>query len=382
MHYKILTVDDSKTVRTIVRKAFKNYDCEVLEASNGVEGLTCATDETPHLILLDVTMPVMDGITMLNKLKADPHLRSIPVVMLTAEGGRENVLKIAKIGIRDYMIKPFHEDLLVSKVARIVDLKPRSLSSKVRSIFDPADLLVIDDKPAIAQQIQDGLKQTPWKVATAKTAPEASEAVARITPDVIILSLSLPEGAFAVYQELRKEPKLAQVPIIGLALKTDAQAQQTALQQGFNAVITKPLEIADLESKIAKALHLDTSQRYFSTEGDVLLLRIPEAPNQLVLNEIAQYLKPKTSDAVDGGIAKAVIDVHEIKHLDMILFRLISQAMQICRDSGLQFALVGNALLAEECRGFEDTKTWQFVDTVEDAKAQLARTPVAASVSA
>ena len=72
MRYKILTVDDSKTVRIIVKKAFKTFDCDIIEAANGVEGLASASKETPDLILLDITMPVMDGVEMLTKLKSDP----------------------------------------------------------------------------------------------------------------------------------------------------------------------------------------------------------------------------------------------------------------------------------------------------------------------
>src|SRR5450432_2186495 len=109
MRHKILTVDDSKTVRIIVRKAFKDYECDIFEAANGVEGLALASKEMPDLILLDVTMPVMDGVEMLTKLKSDAQLKGIPVMMLTAEGGRDNVLKIAKLGIRDYLVKPFKE---------------------------------------------------------------------------------------------------------------------------------------------------------------------------------------------------------------------------------------------------------------------------------
>src|ERR1043166_6477587 len=126
MRYKVLTVDDSKTVRIIVRKAFKAFDCEILEAGNGVEGLAMAAKESPHLILLDVTMPIMDGVEMLTKLKSDPLLKSIPVMMLTAEGGRDHVLKIAKIGVRDYIVKPFKEEVLIEKSKRIVDLQPVS----------------------------------------------------------------------------------------------------------------------------------------------------------------------------------------------------------------------------------------------------------------
>lgn len=165
MRYKVLTVDDSKTVRIIVKRAFKPYDCEIFEAANGVEGLAIAAKENPDLILLDVTMPVMDGVEMLTKLKSDAALKSIPVIMLTAEGGRDHVLRIAKIGVRDYLAKPFKEGQLLEKCSRVIQLKPVNEGpAKAESILVPADILVVDDKPAIIQQIQEGLKQTPWLV--------------------------------------------------------------------------------------------------------------------------------------------------------------------------------------------------------------------------
>jgi CheY-like chemotaxis protein len=106
MAYKILTVDDSKTIRMIVKKAFKPYNCELYEGENGVEGLAIAAKEMPDLIVLDITMPVMTGIEMLGKLKAESDLKDIPVIMLTAESGKENVMQIVKMGVKDYIVKP------------------------------------------------------------------------------------------------------------------------------------------------------------------------------------------------------------------------------------------------------------------------------------
>jgi two-component system cell cycle response regulator len=123
---KILSVDDSRTIRVIVKRSFQNYDCTVCEATNGEEGLAAAATEKPDLIILDVTMPVMDGVTMLTRLKEDPALKSIPVIMLTAESGRENVLHIARLGVRDYLVKPFKENDLVEKVSRIVPLQKKA----------------------------------------------------------------------------------------------------------------------------------------------------------------------------------------------------------------------------------------------------------------
>jgi two-component system cell cycle response regulator len=126
MALKILSVDDSRTIRLIVGKTFRPYDCQVVEASNGEEGLATAAREKPDLIILDVTMPVMDGVTMLTKLKEDPELKSIPVIMLTAESGRENVLQIARLGVRDYLVKPFKEDQLIEKAGRIISLQKKA----------------------------------------------------------------------------------------------------------------------------------------------------------------------------------------------------------------------------------------------------------------
>jgi two-component system cell cycle response regulator len=126
MPTKILTVDDSRTIRMIVTRAFRAYDCTICEGSNGEEGLAIAAKEKPDLIILDVTMPVMDGVTMLGKLKEDPALKATPVIMLTAESGRDNILQIARIGVRDYLVKPFKEDQLVEKVGRIIALVKKS----------------------------------------------------------------------------------------------------------------------------------------------------------------------------------------------------------------------------------------------------------------
>ena len=113
MPVKILTVDDSQTVRLVLLKAFRPYDCVVLEACNGQEGLAVAAAEKPDLIILDLCMPIMDGVAMLTNLRANPDLKTIPVVMLTAESDRENVFHVTKIGVRDYILKPFKEDHLL-----------------------------------------------------------------------------------------------------------------------------------------------------------------------------------------------------------------------------------------------------------------------------
>ena len=68
-----------------------------------------------------------------------------------------------------------------------------------------------------------------------------------------------------------------------------------------------------------------------------------------------------------------VIDIHQLKTLHMGVIKLLLQTMQTCRELTLQFALVGNNQIVTECKGFEDTRNWQFYDSIEDAKANLGK---------
>src|SRR5690606_31533426 len=155
--------------------------------------------------------------------------------------------------------------------------------------------------------------------------------------------------------------------------------QQQAQQVGFSALATKPLDLPELEAKVAKAMNLDTSQRYFSIDQDVFVMRLPESTTQHVVNEVTTYLKAKVAEAVDSGIGKAIFDLHELKRLDMTVIKLILQAMQTCRELALAYTLVGSGAIVSESKGFEDTRNWKFYDSIDEARASFPSLQPAAS---
>jgi two-component system cell cycle response regulator len=122
---RILSIDDSKTIRLLLARLFRPFACELMEAANGEEGLAVASRENPDLIILDYNMPVMDGITMLRKMREDPGLKRTPVIMLTADSGLQSLAMVARLGVRDYVTKPFREEELLGKVGRIIPLISR-----------------------------------------------------------------------------------------------------------------------------------------------------------------------------------------------------------------------------------------------------------------
>jgi two-component system cell cycle response regulator len=370
---KILTVDDSKTIRLIVAKAFKSFDCEVLEAANGVEGLAVAAKERPDIIILDLTMPIMDGYETLTKLKSDPDLKSIPVVMLTAESGRENVLRIAKQGVRDYLVKPFKEEMIIERVGRVIDLKPKGTSPVKQKRFDDAiAVVVVDDKPAIIDQIKLGLADTTWVLTGLAQSGEALDRCSTAVPDVILISLSLPEnGGFNLFQLLRASAKTKAVPVFGMCVKNAAEEQVRAQQMGFTGIITKPIDLEDVKAKISRALNLDTSFKYFQIRQGVLLLTLPASFNSATANEVTAHLRAKMAEAVDTGIDKVVFDLSALKAADIDLIKLGLEFIQLCTELSLKQRMIGSAAVSQECKKYEETKDWSFVGSFEEAVSIL-----------
>lgn len=119
---KILSVDDSKMVHMIIRKTMLPYDVEVLTAADGREGVQTATEQKPDLIILDATMPVMDGIEALAALKASDDTKGIPVVMLSADSSQDNMDKAIELGALTFISKPFSAEKLLEGIGPYIAL--------------------------------------------------------------------------------------------------------------------------------------------------------------------------------------------------------------------------------------------------------------------
>lgn len=365
MKTRILTVDDSRTVHILVTKAFRECGVEILKASNGVEGLSVAAKEDPDLILLDVTMPVMDGVEMLTRLKGDPKLKQIPVVMLTAEGGRDAVMKIAKMGIRDYIVKPFSEDKLLEKVGRIVDL---NREEKPKTILDKLNILVVEDKPVIVDAITNGMSHLPWDFVIASDAPEGFEKFQDRDYDLVLVSLSLSDDSgFELFKKIQNAKK--RTPVIGMVVKTDSDRQHKAMQAGFDGLITKPLDVVELEMRACRIMGVDTSPRYFKFEKDHMLVKIPADPTAARLSEIDGFISGKVNEAVDSGYKLVIVDASEVNGLEVNLIKLIIDIKDACRDMSLKTGIIGNDAIRRDENNFEETKSWTFYDSVKDALA-------------
>ena len=120
---RILAVDDVAENREIVVVRLKAHGYEIITAADGEEGLAKARAEKPDLILLDIMMPKLDGISVLKELKRDENLGFIPVILLTAKADRRDVIAGLDAGADDYLTKPFDQAALVARVRAMLRIK-------------------------------------------------------------------------------------------------------------------------------------------------------------------------------------------------------------------------------------------------------------------
>ena len=147
---KILIVDDDEDSRRLVCSILKNERYDLIEANNGQDGLALTFTELPSLILLDRQMPGMDGLEVLNKLRANMTTRHIPVILLTALGEVSERVQGLNTGADDYVIKPFAAQELNARVEATLRRSQRDL------ITDP--LTKLPGNPVLRQELSRRLE--------------------------------------------------------------------------------------------------------------------------------------------------------------------------------------------------------------------------------
>lgn len=132
MAYRILLIDDEADILEFVKYNLEKDGYEVFTASNGAEGLEVALKVKPHLILLDMMMPVLDGIETCKAIRQSPTLKNVMVVFLSAVGTEETMVQGYGVGADDYINKPIKMNVLRGRVQAILKrITPVEISDKI-----------------------------------------------------------------------------------------------------------------------------------------------------------------------------------------------------------------------------------------------------------
>ncbi|MCG8425746.1 MAG: response regulator [Chromatiales bacterium] len=120
MSKTILIVDDSNSIRQVVGIALRGAGYDVIEACDGKDALTKMTGDKIHLIISDVNMPNMDGITFLKEVKKHPRYKFTPVIMLTTEAGKDKLEEGRAAGAKAWVVKPFQPPQMLDAVSKLI----------------------------------------------------------------------------------------------------------------------------------------------------------------------------------------------------------------------------------------------------------------------
>ncbi len=122
---KIVIVDDSSTMRRIIKNILKktDYGDNILEAGDGKEALAVLENSDVDLIITDWNMPVMDGLTFVKHIRANSKYDDVPIIMVTTEAAKEDIITALKAGVNNYIVKPFTPDILKDKIDTVLGKK-------------------------------------------------------------------------------------------------------------------------------------------------------------------------------------------------------------------------------------------------------------------
>jgi len=384
----ILTVDDSRAVRTIVGKQVRELGFDVLEAEDGIQGLEQLAQAQVDLVLLDVTMPNMDGPAMLQKMREGGN--KTPVIMLTSESKRTIVAGAMKLGISDYILKPFKPEELRSKVLSVLQGEPgvdsvvqadapgsreavgdgAPAASAAQPVNRFVDVLVVDDMENVMKKLRSML---PAHVSMSgfTSAQSALGACREKVFKVVLVDTEIPDVNSAVLaQQIRVlQPHAA---LVALALRTANDVTKEVREQGFDDVLFKPFRPETVDDFL---LAYFDNQDFLQVEDNVLRMA-PFSGRADKVDRFYGRIHAVFPDALEKLAAACyddvVLDVGTPPLEGDRLPKLVNELAEKSREFGMTLSVVGPAEVRKILSGYTETKDLRFFGSVQEARTGAA----------
>jgi two-component system, cell cycle response regulator len=374
---RVLTVDDSRPIRMIVSKAMAELGFGVDEAEDGNDGLKKLAEGAYDLVILDVTMPNLDGPGMLGKMRERGD--KTPVLMLTSESKTSIVAALMKLGIQDYVLKPFKADELRAKVLKALKLPANYSAANPGGATTAADaedgklnVLVIDDMENVHKKLRSMI---PESVALeASMTAQAGLAAARSKRFRLLLvdAEIQPGGPESLVKQLRLlQPNAG---VLGMALRGSNNVNKELKDAGFDEALLKPFAQEAIDGLIDQ--YTSKNDAYLVVKDDLIQV----TPFIGKEDRLERYFGKLTSDvkAVVQKLGEACFEkmVLDATHLTLLQPSRVAQFLldtfKTATDMGISVRLVASDELPKAMRGFQETKDLQCFVSVEQARSQAA----------
>lgn len=261
--WTILIIEDEPDNVNVVRKVMEFHGANVYEAENGIDGLQMLTNMTPSLILLDLSMPQMDGWEVLKTLRSKSNLAHLPVIALTAHAMSGDEETVMSAGFDGYIPKPIRINTLLPKIqealVRTGKLQQAQASatnqSRRTATLDVKDfhVLIVEDEYDSIRMVSKILGYHKVETRVVHNGFECLSALAEYTPSVIVMDLAMPgKNGWETLYEIRANPATTQIPVVAVTAYGSSNVAQDALEAGFNAYYSKPLSPASFVTDLLR----------------------------------------------------------------------------------------------------------------------------------
>jgi len=267
---KIVIVDDDELEFDKYKDEFKDDNITIEFIKDSEYAFNKIAEVQPDLVILDLMMPKVDGITLSNKLKSNSKTKHIPIIISTAKDLTEEEHKSLKEIVEDITIKSKGQPLDVLKIVRDrINIQEISISepelendfSKDNELIDKdssvgdfiGKVLIVDDDPDTLFTLNEMVQATGCNTYLAKSGFECLKILEQIKPDLIMLDIMMPEmDGFQTLKNIRTNTDLEGIPIYAVTAKAMVGDKEIILKHGFNDYIPKPVHSAIISGKIAQ----------------------------------------------------------------------------------------------------------------------------------
>ena len=260
---KVLVVDDDVESLRLYGDMLRRAGYTAVTASTGWEGIDLAVKEQPGLILLDLRLPDITGLTVLETLRTALSTKNIPIVVVSAISKDDDVMKAMQMGAFDYVVKPITYDDMIRRVELVFFSRERQGEG------DQTPVLIVEDDTIDGTALSEQLTSWGYQVTWVQTGHEGIEQAATDNFDVILLDGLLPDiNGFEVVKEIRKTERLGTTPVIMLTVLSGLVDKLKGFESGVDEFLNKPVSWEELRVRLHSLTRLRgmTKQRFALSE--------------------------------------------------------------------------------------------------------------------
>ncbi len=254
---RALLAEDHAANAAILAEQLDRLGLETLIARNGDEALAILESETVDLVLMDIQMPVCDGISALKKIRSSPTLADLPVLAITASATKHEVDAFLRHGFDDILTKPIDAAALKTSLRQAMT-RPRRIGvtqdgESSDTTGNPPCVLLAEDQQELQAVFVEYLQSLGYSLIAVETGKQAIEVAVQKKVDLIIMDLNMPQiGGIAAAREIRKQKSQRDLPIIGMSGLVGEDANRDALDAGMDEIIRKPIALTTLKAIVER----------------------------------------------------------------------------------------------------------------------------------